>query len=269
MIGVVGAVVELVVELAAAAVAGGAVLRGTVGGDGALFGDVNEAAVVGMRLFGEFAVALGAADAHFLPGGVVGVGVRVVVLVEVGHVAPGALDVPCHAAVGPVAPIDFGAFVAAEDVEPFLLVWIPAGAGGLPAAIVVGDEVLDEGIDAEGHLGLVGLSVDVDGGFVVGVGEGPFLGGGFEGEVGEGFGVLFGGDESVGEAVVGVLPFGVGILVAFLAAFGDGRDAGFVVEGGAGVRLLFRSFGGRRGGFFAAGGEQEGASEEQEGDPGL
>ena len=66
VVGKEGAVMEVVVELATAAVAGGAVLGGAVGGDGALGGEVDETTVVGIRLVGEVAVALGGAPKSLL-----------------------------------------------------------------------------------------------------------------------------------------------------------------------------------------------------------
>ena len=182
--------------------------------------NVDQAAGFFVCLLGDVAVALGAADSHFLPLAVVAVGFNIVVFTVIGHVAPCTLGVPVHAAAGPVAPVCLGALVPIEDIKPLLLMRIPGGIRGLPAATASGDEVLDQWLDSNSHADRMWLVVGGDGEIFAFFGEVPFFHA-VEFFAGERLAIKGEVEKSVGLAVMGVLPVVVDVLMTFLAALGD------------------------------------------------
>ena len=128
---------KIMVEFIAPGMAGSAVVVNLLRRQLVLGGD--HASRSRLRLVQQGAVTLDAGDAGFLPGGGVAVLDGIIVFMEQGHVAPGALGVPVHAAARPVAPVAGLADFLAEDIEPFLAVHVPCGAEGMVAAILRGD----------------------------------------------------------------------------------------------------------------------------------
>lgn len=214
---------EIIIKCSTPAVTGGTVFKDTIR---VVFfhllmsWNVDQAAGFFICLLGDVAVALGAADSHFLPLTIIGVGFNIVVFAVIGHVAPCTLGVPVHAAAGPVAPVCFGALVAIEDIKPFLLMWVPGGIRGLPAATASGDEVLNQWLDSNGHADRMWLIVGGDGEIFTFFGEVPFFYA-VEFFAGERLAIKGEVEKSVGLAVMGVLPVVVDVLMTFLAALGD------------------------------------------------
>lgn len=214
---------EIIIKCSTPAVTGGAVFKDTirVGFFHLLMSwNVDQAAGFFICLLGDIAVALGAADSHFLPLTIIGVGFNIVVFTVIGHVAPCTLGVPVHAAAGPVAPVCFGALVAIEDIKPFLLMWVPGGIRGLPAATASGDEVLNQWLDSNGHADRMWLIVGGNREIFTFFGEVPFFYA-VEFFAGERLAIKGEVEKSVGLAVMGVLPVVVDVLMTFLAALGD------------------------------------------------
>ncbi len=136
----------------------------------------------------------------------------------------GAHGVPVHALAGPVAPVSGLALVVAEDIEPLVLVRIIADIASLQAAAGRGDEELAQRVVADDahHRKVFALMTPAAG---QDVSQAVLVEKGL-GAAGTVIERLLRGKRlfvhllavfAFGETVIGILPAGVGGLMAFLA----------------------------------------------------
>ncbi len=96
-----------------------------------------------------------APHADFRPGGVETAGRRIMVLLQIGRVAPGALVIPVLVDAGPVQRIAGAKFSVGIEMKPALAAlgrWprVPGDSQSLQAAVGQGDQILLQRRDAEG-----------------------------------------------------------------------------------------------------------------------
>ena len=137
------------VEFLAAAVAGGAGIHPLLRRE-LLFG-VHQAFIRRPLAAGR-AVALRAAHAFLEPARPIPVAFLLIVFPILAEMAVGALAVPVHPPLGPVAPLVRSALIGAEHAEPFLFHRIPRRVGHLIATAAKVQHILDQRPVADRHL---------------------------------------------------------------------------------------------------------------------